>query len=52
MYGVDGKLLNEIKRMHVNSLLCALVEGGESECLIIGSGLRQYCIMSPWLFNV
>ena len=28
------------------------VKGGMSEQLRIDSGVRQVCIMSPWLFNV
>ena len=52
MYDVDGKLLNGIKSMYVNSLTCVRVKGGESECLRINSGVRQWCIMSLWLFNV
>ena len=28
------------------------IKGGESEQFRIGSGVRQKCIMSPWLFNV
>ena len=28
------------------------VKRGESECFRINRGVRQRCIMSPWLFNV
>ena len=52
MYDVDGKLLNDIKSMYVNNLACVRVKGGERECFRINSGVRQGCIMSPWLFNV
>ena len=52
MYDVVGKLLNGIRSMYVNSLACVRVMGGESECFRINSGVRQGCIMSPWLFNV
>ena len=38
--------------MSVNSLTCVRVKGGESECFRIDSGVRQVCIISPWLFNV
>ena len=52
MYDAGGKLLNGIKSMYVNSLPCVRVKGGESQCFKIDSGVRQGCIMSPWLFNV
>ena len=52
MYDVGGKLLNGIKSMYVNSLVCVIVKGGESESFRINGGVRQGCIMSPWLFNV
>ena len=51
MYDVGGKLLNGIKSMYVNSLVCVRVKRGESECFKVNSGVRQGCIMSPWLFN-
>ena len=38
--------------LRVNSLACVRVKGGESECFIIDSGVRQECIMSPWFFYV
>ena len=27
------------------------MKGGENECFRIDSGVRQGCIMSPWVFN-
>ena len=44
--------MNGIKSVHVNSLACVRVKGCESESFRIDSGVRQVCIMSPWLFNV
>ena len=38
--------------MYVNSSVCVRVKRGESECFRIEKGVRQGCIMSPWLFNV
>ena len=52
MYDVGGKLLIEIKSMYVHSLTCVRIKGGGSERFMIDSGVRQVCIMSPWLFNV
>ena len=52
MYDVGGTPLNGIKSMYVGSSACARVKGAESEWFRIESGVRQGCIMSPWLFNV
>ena len=52
MYDVGGKLLNGIKSMYLNSLASVRVKGGESEFFRTNSGVRQGCIMAPWLFNV
>ena len=49
---VGGKLLNGIKSMYVNSLACGRIKGGENDCFRVDSGMREVCIMSPWLFNV
>ena len=46
------KLVKGIKTMYFNTLACVRVQGGESKCFKIGSGMKQGCIMSPWLFNV
>ena len=37
--------------MYVDSLACVRVKGGMSEQFRIDSGVRQGCIMFPWLFN-
>ena len=52
MYDVRGKLLSGMKSMYVDSLACVRIKGGESEWFMINSGVRQWCIMFPWLFNV
>ena len=52
MYDVGGKLLNRIKSMYVDSQACVKVKGDEIKCFSIDSGVKQACIMSPWLFNV
>ena len=31
---------------------CIKVKGGESDYFRIDSGVRQGCIISPWIFNV
>ena len=52
MYDVGGKPMSGIKSMHINSLACVRLKGSESECFRIESGVRQGCIISPWLFNM
>ena len=52
MYYVGDKLLNGIKRVYVDSLACVRIKGCESECFRIDCGVRQVCIMSPWLFDI
>ena len=49
---MGSKQLSGIKSMHVDSLACVRVKGGEGEQFRIDSGVRQGCIVSPWLFNV
>ena len=52
MFDVGDKLLSQIKSIYVDSSGCFRVKGGESEWFMIDNGVRQGCIMSPWLFNV
>ena len=52
MYDVGGELLAGINNMYVDSLACIRVKGTESKRFIIDSGVKQRCIMYPWLFNV
>ena len=40
MYDVDGKLLNGMKSMYVNGLVCVRLKRGESECFRMDSGVR------------
>ena len=49
---MGGKLLNGIKCMYVHSLASVRVKECECACFRIDSGVRQGCIMSPWIFNV
>ena len=52
MYDVGGKLLSGIESMYVDNSACVRVRGDESEWFKTDSGVRQGCIMSPWLLNV
>ena len=52
MYGVGGKLLTAVKSFYVDSRACVRVGCRESEWFPVKVGLRQGCVMSPWLFNI
>ena len=45
VYGVGGKLLKAVQRA------CVRVGNDVSEWYPVNVGLRQGCVMSPWLFN-
>ena len=52
VYGVGGKLLRAVRSFYVNSRACVRVGNDVSEWFPVNVGLRQGCVMSPWLFNV
>ena len=52
LYGVDGKLLSAVKSLYVGSKACVRVGNEMSEWFPVKVGLRQGCVMSPWLFNL
>ena len=52
IYGVGGKLLKAVQAFYRNSRACVRVNGRVSEDFEIHVGVRQGCVMSPWLFNV
>ncbi len=52
MYGVGGKLLSAIKSFYEEASACVKISGETSEPFEIKVGLRQGCVMSPWLFNI
>ena len=49
---MGGKILSGIKNMYVDSSAYVRVKGGESGRFRIDNGVRQGCIMFPWLFRV
>ncbi|MFA0954709.1 RNA-directed DNA polymerase, partial [Klebsiella pneumoniae] len=51
-YGVNGMLLGAIQAMYEGSKACVRVNGGLSEWFGVTAGVRQGCVMSPWLFNI
>ena len=51
-YGVGGKLLKAVQSFYVDSRSCVRVGNDVSEWLPANVGLRQGCVMYPWLLNV
>ena len=51
-YGVKGNLMKAIRSLYTGSQACARVGGRLSEWFPISQGVRQGCVLSPWLFNV
>ena len=47
-----GKLLKAVQSFYVDSRACVRVGNDVSEWFPVIIGLRQGCVMSPWLFNV
>ena len=52
VYGVGGKLLKAVQSFYVDSKACVRVGNDVSQWFPVNVGLRQGCVMSPWLFNV
>src|ERR1700755_2886271 len=50
--GVEGRLLNGIKSFYENCRARVRVRRELTEWFNVRVGLRQGCVMSPWLFNV
>ena len=51
VYGIGGKLLKAAHSFYIDSRVCVWVENDASEWFPLNVGLRQGCVMSPWLFN-
>ena len=52
LYGFGGRLLRGVKSMYAGSKACVRVGNEVSEWFPVRVGLRQGCVMSPWLFNL
>ena len=52
LYGTGGRLLRGVKSLYVGSKACFRVRNEVSEWFPVRVGLRQGCVMSPWLFNL
>ena len=52
LYGIGGRLLQGVKSLYVGSKACVRVGNEVSEWFPMRVGLRQGCVMLPWLFNL
>ena len=52
MYGIDGQLLKVGQSLYEKIEACVRACREEDEWFEVGIGLRQGCVMSPWLFNL
>ena len=52
LYGVGGKLLRAVQSFYKESRACVRNGSEVSNWFPVKVGLRQGCVMSPWLFNV
>ena len=52
LYGIGGRLLRGVRSLYVGSKACVRVENEVSEWFPVRVGLRQRCVMSPWLFSL
>ena len=52
LYGIGGRLLRGVKSLYVGSKACVRVGNEVSEWFPVRVGLRQGCVMPPWLFNL
>ena len=50
--GIGGRPLRGVKSLYVSSKACVRVGDEVSEWFPVRVGLRQGCVMSPWLFNL
>ena len=52
LYGIGGRLLRGVKSMYDGSKACVRVGNEVSEWFPVRVGLRQGCVILPWLFNL
>ena len=51
-YGIHGRLLGAVREFYKKSEACVKIGEKMSRWFQITRGVRQGCVMSPWLFNV
>ncbi len=51
IYGVGGQLLKGIQAFYKEANACVRVGGEFSESFTMAVGVRQGCVVSPWLFH-
>ena len=51
-YGIRGGLMRAIQSMYLGSRACVRTSGKMLGWFPITQGVRQGCVLSPWLFNV
>ena len=51
VHGVEGKSMNVVQSIYVDSWVCVQEGNDLCEWFPFNVGLRQGCVMSPWLFN-
>jgi len=49
---VGGKLLKAVMSLYEGAKAAVRVESELSEFFYLAVGLKQGCVMSPWLFNI
>ncbi len=52
VYGLGGLVMKGIKAFYREVNACVKIAGELSDSFAFGVGVRQGCVMSPWLFNI
>ena len=52
VYEVCGNLLNVVKAFYRDARTCVRIDGEMGKSFTIKGGVRQGCVMFPWLFNL